>query len=372
MMSAAGIPTRADDITPEWLSEVLSGPDTTEPVRVRDVALVPIGTGQTGATYRASVRYDHDSYSERLGLPGTFAVKLPAQDEAVRERVALGYRAEHAFYTLAADHMKIPVPHCYHCEIDRGGIDFVMLLSDLAPAVQGDQIGGCTPAQARLAVEALAGLHGPSWCDPHWADLPGIALPRPDDATARGLGDLAAMAADLTLEKLGSRVGPDDRDTTRASTAAVTAWLGTEPDRFSLMHGDYRLDNMLFHPGPGPDPGRVTVVDWQTLGAGLPSRDLAYFIATGLLPQVRATAEAGLVQAYHRALLSFGVEGYDRQTCWRDYRLGMLQVPLLTVLGCAFASSTDRGDDMMLVMLQRGCQAIRELDSLELVKSAGP
>jgi hypothetical protein len=48
----------------------------------------------------------------------------------------------------------------------------------------------------------------------------------------------------------------------------------------------------------------------------------------------------------------------------------MLQVPLISVLGCAFAISTERGDDMMLVMLERGCQAIRDLGSLDLVTAS--
>ena len=47
----------------------------------------------------------------------------------------------------------------------------------------------------------------------------------------------------------------------------------------------------------------------------------------------------------------------------------MLQVPLITTLGCAFSISTERGDDMMLVMLERGCRAIRELGSLDLVRA---
>jgi hypothetical protein len=46
-----------------------------------------------------------------------------------------------------------------------------------------------------------------------------------------------------------------------------------------------------------------------------------------------------------------------------------LQAPLLTVLGCAFASTTERGDDMMMVMLARGCQALRELGSLDVVRA---
>ena len=108
------------------------------------------------------------------------------------------------------------------------------------------------------------------------------------------------------------------------------------------------------------------MVDWQTLGVGLPRRDLAYFTATSLLPAARAPSSTrNWSTAYHEELLGYGVTDYDRETCWRDYRLGMLQAPLLTALGCAFASSTERGDEMMLVMLERGCQAIRELGSLD-------
>ncbi|EHI14916.1 phosphotransferase family protein [Mycolicibacterium thermoresistibile] len=360
MSTVLSIPSGPAEVTPEWLSTVLSADGT--PVRVRSVDVVPIGTGQTGATYRLTVGYE----TERADLPPTFAIKLPAQDESVRERVALGYRAEHAFYTRVAAHMAIPVPHCYHCEIGGDGAEFAMLMADMAPAVQGDQIVGCSPAEARLAVTALAGLHGPSWCDPQWADVPGIAMPKPDDAAAEGLGEIAEMAADITIDKLGPRMRPEDRETTLTAMSMVTAWLRTEKSRFALMHGDYRLDNMLFD----PDRTRVTVVDWQTMGAGLPARDLSYFLGTSLLPEVRSEVERDLVEVYHRALRSHGVADYDSETCWRDYRLGMLQVPLLTVLGFAFAASTERGDDMMLTMLERGGRAIRELDSLELVNPA--
>ena len=43
------------------------------------------------------------------------------------------------------------------------------------------------------------------------------------------------------------------------------------------------------------------MVDWQTLGVGLPARDLAYFTATSLKPDLRASIEKDLVDDYHRA-----------------------------------------------------------------------
>jgi aminoglycoside phosphotransferase (APT) family kinase protein len=357
MSAVVSIPRYPGDVTTAWLSTALS--ERRAPIEVADVGVVAIGTGQTGATYRVTARYVTDPGD----LPQTFVIKLPAQDDAVRDRVAIGYRSECAFYATVADRVSVPTPQCFYCEITEDGLDYALLLSDQAPAVQGDQIAGCGEQQARLAVVALAGLHGPSWCDPLWLDLSGLAFPRPDEASARGLGDVAKMSADITLDKLGHRLSDADRETFADTMGLVTPWLFTERERFALLHGDYRLDNLLFDPGQS----WVSVVDWQTLGVGLPTRDLAYFTATSLNPQLRAAIEDDLVDDYHRALVGYGVTGYDRETCWRDYRLGVPQALLISALGFAFATSTERGDDMMVTMLQRGSQAIRDLGTLDLI-----
>jgi hypothetical protein len=357
MSAGVSIPRYPGDVTPEWLSAALS--ERRPPVEVSDVDVVAIGTGQTGATYRATARYATDPGD----LPQTFVIKLPAQDDTVRDRVTIGYRSECAFYATVADRVRVPTPQCFYCEITEDALDYALLLADQAPAVQGDQIAGCGEQEARLAVVALAGLHGPSWCDPFWLDLPGIAFPRPDEASAKGLGDVAKMSADITLEKLGDRMSAEDRETFTSAMGLVTPWLFAERDRFALLHGDYRLDNLLFD----PDRNWVSVVDWQTLGVGLPARDLAYFTATSLNSQLRLAIEKDLVNEYYRALSGYGVTGYDRETCWRDYRLGMVQALLISALGFAFATATDRGDDMVLTMLGRGCQAIRDLRTLELI-----
>jgi hypothetical protein len=347
------IPSSPGEVTRSWLAEVL---DTD----VLDVSVTPVGTGQTGATYRVTPTYAAD----RCGLPDTFIVKLPSQDEAVRQRVAGGYRCEFAFYTDVADTVAVPLPHCFHCEIDRDGADFVLLLSDLAPAVQGDQIAGCNAVEARLAVEALAGLHGPRWCDPRWLAFTGAMMPKLDADAAKGIGELAIMATDTTLGMLDERITAADRRTLCEAAALVSAWILLEPQRFSILHGDYRIDNLLFD----PERSKVTVVDWQTMSIGLPARDLAYFAATSLLPEQRAQTEHELVGAYREALQLHGVTGYDIDSCWRDYRLGMLQVPLITTLGFAFSAATERGDEMVLAMLSRGCRAIRELGTLDLIR----
>jgi aminoglycoside phosphotransferase (APT) family kinase protein len=357
MAPAAEIPSTPEQVSAQWLSGVLSRPG--HPVVVAAAEVTPIGTGQTGATYRVAVRY----LQPEAGLPHSFVVKLPAQDDAVRERVALSYRSEHAFYTEVADTVAVPLPRCYYCAIADDGGQFVLLLADMAPAEQGDQIRGGTAAEARLAAAALAGLHGPRWCDPDWLTFAGTVMPRPDEPTARGLGDITKLAAATTIEKIGDRMSAADRSTVLESADRIADWLLNAPDRYALLHGDYRLDNLLFD----PDRTRVTVVDWQTLAVGLPARDLAYFVGTSLRPEERAASERELVGVYHQALMGFPVSDYDAETCWHDYRLGMLQIPLITTLGFAFSAATERGDDMALVMLERGSRAIRELGTLELL-----
>lgn len=348
----AAIPTAPDEITAAWLASAL-GTD------VSAVEVAAIGTGQTGATYRITPTYPRPS-----GHPSTLIAKLPSQFPEVRARVALGYRAEHAFYTHAADTVSVPLPHLYRCEISEDSTEFVLLLADLEPAVPGDQIRGCDRAAAATAVEALAGLHGPRWCDPAWLSFAGITMPKADADFARGMGQLGHVALDATLAGIGDRMDARDRATLTESADLIEEWLLLHPDRFCLLHGDYRLDNILFH----PDTGAVTVVDWQTLTVGLPARDLAYFLGTSLESELRAQVESELVQAYHRRLTEYGVTDYAAVECWDDYRVGMLQVPLLTTFGYAFTAATDRGDEMMLAMIERGCRAIRHLDTLPLTR----
>ncbi|MFE6862443.1 phosphotransferase family protein [Nocardia sp. NPDC057668] len=348
--AAQPLPSTPEHITPEWLGSVLGE-------RISSVRIEPIGTGQTGATYRVTPTYEVPG-----SCPATLVAKLPSQEPGVRERVALGYRAEHAFYTRVADTVAVAVPEVYHCAISDDGSEFVLLVADLTPAVQGDQIRGCGAEDALLAVEALAGLHGPRWCDPAWLSFEGIAMPKADADFARGMGTLAGIALEKTLSGLGDRIGDADRAVLAAAADLIEPWLGLDADRFCLLHGDYRLDNLLFHPAGDA----VTVVDWQTLTVGLPARDLAYFLATSMTPEARERSEHDLVAAYHRRLREHGVRDFDFDRCWTDYRVGMLQVPMLITFGYAFTAATGRGDDMMLTMIERGCHAIRHLETISL------
>ena len=276
--------------------------------------------------------------------------------------MAGAYRGEVRFYQLLAPTVAIRTPACFHAEIAEESGDFVIVLEDLAPREQGDQIPGCTGDQARDAVVNLAGLHGPRWCDPTLAEVDTLTLNGPDEIAL--LLDMWEPTCELFLSGLGDLIPDEDAATLRACGTVIERWLLARSERFGLVHGDYRLDNLLFPPDGAPG---VVAVDFQTLSLALPARDLAYFVGTSLSVEDRRQHERELVAAYHTALTSYGVEGYSLEDCWDDYVFAMIQGPLVSIFGCAYGARTDRGDQMFAVMIARTCAAIRDLDTLALV-----
>jgi hypothetical protein len=289
--------------------------------------------------------------------------KFPAPDPDARSLASGAYRSELDFYRNVLPTVAVAAPSHLYSATNDDGSDFVLVMSDLAPAVQGDQLTGCGEAQARAALVNLAGLHGPRWCDPALDDLGFL------DVSEDGIALLEAIYGEATVrfvDLYGERLGPDDPALLADVAAAIGNWLRRSPERRSLIHGDYRLDNLMFDDRPGSDRP-VIAVDWQTVGVGLAGRDVAYFLETSLLPDDRRRHERSLVESYHSALVGHGVAGHPLDECWHDYRYGTLQGPLVTVLGAAYSQRTDRGDDMFVAMATRACEAIRDLGTLDLI-----
>jgi hypothetical protein len=322
---------------------------------VRAVTSEPIGTGQMGSCYRLAIDY------ERGKGPARLVVKLPASDPVSRAYGKWGYRCEVGFYHDVASRVSVRIPGCYFAAVTDEGDSFTLVLEDLAPAEQGDQIDGCTVVQARNAAVNVAGLHAPTWSDPSVAGLEWLIPMSPERADFTG-----AILKDATATFL-------ERYEVAAATADVLAqfaeryveWGTGRPEPFSLVHSDYRLDNLMFSPPDAAD--RVTAIDWQLVTIGLPLRDVAFMVGTGLHIQDRRAAERGIVSAYHEALVDLGIDDYDAQRCWDDYRFALFQGPLITVLGSLSAQPTERGDRMFTVMAERSAAAITDLDAFALL-----
>jgi hypothetical protein len=339
------------ELTPEWLTGALraAGLDG----RVGDVAFAPVGTGQMSSCYRLSLEYAAGD------VPQSLIAKLPSPDPQVRDAGATTYATEVGFYRDVAGTVAVRAPRCYGATVSDDGRSFVLLLEDMSPAEQGDQVAGCSVAEARAAVVNLAGLHGPRWCDPSLHAVEGLAPFGADGADGIGIG--FAMMVEPFIERYGTP--EDDAAVLRAFAPHVARWMQGRPERFALVHGDYRLDNLLFATDAGGPP--CTAVDWQLVSVGLPARDLGFFLGTGLRTDERAACERDLVADYHDALTGHGVVDYSFGECWDDYCYGLFQGPLITVLGAMIATRTERGDEMFAVMMERCCAALRDVGALD-------
>jgi hypothetical protein len=340
-------------ITPEWLTTALASAGVNAQVDI--VNYLPVGTGQMGSCYRLTISY------EAGDGPAQLVVKLPSTNPSSRSAAAAGYRTEVHFYQQLAPDLGIHTPRCWYADVSPDGHDFTLLMDDLAPSQQGDQVAGCTIDQARHAAVNAARLHGPTWNRPdlhrlNWL-IPSIA-------------DTAEMTAPFLAEATKTFVAryqlvPADAAVLEAFAERFVDWAIGRRTPFSLVHNDYRLDNLLFSPGGGDQP--VATVDWQVLTVGLPQRDLAFLLSTGLDPDLRRRHEKEIVSGYHDALRLHDIGDYTQAQCWNDYVYAQFQSPLITVLGAYVAHPTERGDRMFRVMAERSCAAIRDLDALTMI-----
>lgn len=153
---------RVADITPTWMTSVLqkAGHPAAE---VTDLTVAGVGTGQVADSYRVTPAYRDDGD----GAPGSVVVKLTPESDQSRAtgRDQASYVREVSYYQHLAPSVGVRVPHCLYGEVDATGTEFVLVLEDLGPATQGDQIAGCSVERCETVVDQAALLHGPRWDD---------------------------------------------------------------------------------------------------------------------------------------------------------------------------------------------------------------
>ena len=337
------------DLTVDWLSAVL-GRD------VSSFSVARIGTGQMSECYRLQLEYGDGEHG-----PRSVVLKVAAADPSSRQTgLAMGlYEREVRFYTDVAPGLGGPVASCHHAAYDGATGVFDLLLDDAAPAIVGDEIQGATADQAELAMRQLGLVHGPLLGDEALADAAWLNRESPVNQ-----GLMSALYAGF-IDRYADQVAPEHREVCDRFVAAFDAFMAGEgaSGRRGLVHGDYRLDNMLFGE-PGADRP-LTVVDWQTVTWGPAFTDVAYFLGCALPVEERRARYDGLLAAYHDALgTSSGVSLDDvREGVRRQSFFGVL----MAIVSPMLVERTARGDEMFMAMIARHCQHVIDADALSLL-----
>lgn len=352
-MTVLSVPLGAADLTAGWISAALA--EVSGGARVARVDPARIGLGNVADSYRLILEWDRPTTA-----PGSVIAKVPAADETSRAAgfATRTYELEVCFYSDLASSVWVNAPLCYLARFDAAAGAYVVLLEDLAPAEPGDQLAGCRPGDAAGAVAELAALHAPRWGDPSLLELAWLDRPSPD--AAAGTAGFVASLFPGFLDRYRDRLEPGVQALAERLVAALPAYLADRPRPWTVQHGDFRLDNLLF------GAPRVAVLDWQTVRIGPGLADLAYFIGSGLLPEDRRDAEKFLVASYRSALRHAGVE-LAPDECWDGYRRYAFDGLVMAIAASMLVARTARSDDMFMAMANRhGLQAI-ELGATEFL-----
>ncbi|CAJ1499179.1 phosphotransferase family protein [[Mycobacterium] burgundiense] len=361
--SSAPAPTTAADVTTGWLTRCLqqAGHD----VEVTDFRAQPIGNGMMAAAQRFTMTFT----GEAKTAPKTLVLKYAPDGEASRRTGRLGfgfagrpgfYEQEVRFYRDLAPKLEVRVPRSYAQWIAPECDQFVLLLEDIAPASPGDEFAALQPAELHGAMVNLAGLHAPLWNGPF---PEGDNLLKPPTAE-EGLRYQRIVARNI--EHFRSALGIEPRSATdrvlgRFVERADRWWVSAGRPK-SLVHGDYRPDNMLL---PTCGASRPVVVDWQTVSVAHSGRDLGGFLGASTPTDVRREHQHDLLRTYQARLAELGVTGYSAEDCLLDLRLGAFHGLQNNVSIARAVDMNERGWRLVTTWLDRLLATFDDLDSLD-------
>jgi hypothetical protein len=355
----------AEAFTPEWLTEALRSRHALSAGRVVTVTPSSLGEGfgLLGSLARLALAYDRPG----SGAPASLIAKFPAAAEMNRNlaRQYRVYEREYRFYREVAPTIATRVPRAYYLDFEPATGDAVILLEDLAPARVGDQLVEPAPDEVERAITEMVKLHVARWGKADGEELTWVPALR--DPIWQQVAATMELFWPSFQENFGHLVSPGIRAVGDAFAKNVVALLErlSEPPQ-TLLHGDFRLDNLFFATGPGEDP--PVVIDWQLVSRGKGPYDLAYFLSQSLEPARRAATEREILRQYHEALLAGGVTDYTLEDCLDDYRHAILLCMMYPIAaGGGMDLSNERGRALATAMATRSFAAIEAWDAGRLI-----
>jgi aminoglycoside phosphotransferase (APT) family kinase protein len=244
------------DALSQWLSanlEGFKGPLTVEMFK----------GGQSNPTYKLIT--PAQSYVMRA-KPGPVAKLLPSAHAIEREFAVMT--------GLAGTDVPVPRMHCLCTDESVIGRAFYVMECMQGRVLWDQSLPGMDPAERRAIYtemnRVISALHTVRFAERGLANYgkPGNYFERQigrwsKQYVASITQPIAAM--DQLMAWLPAHIPADARDETRVS----------------IVHGDYRLDNMMFHP---TEPRVIAVLDWELSTLGHPLADFSYHCMAWHIP----------------------------------------------------------------------------------------
>ncbi|QDC39420.1 phosphotransferase [Sphingobium fuliginis] len=267
--------------------------------------------GQSNPTYKLVTPGRH--YVLRRKPPGRLVKGAHAVEREARVLSALGSAG-------------FPVAHVHALCVDEGVIGTPFYVMDMVEGrifwdASFPQVASHDrPAYFDAMNETLARLHSLDYAAIGLADYgrPGNYFQRQIDRWSRQYLEDADAGRDRNMDRLvewlPAHIPPDDQT--------------------SIVHGDFRCDNMIFHP---TEPRVLAVLDWELSTLGHPLADFAYHammyrmpphIVAGLggmdIAALNIPTEAEYVASYCRRTGREAIPDYDFHVAFNFFRLAAI------------------------------------------------
>lgn len=228
-------------------------------------------TGQSNPTFL--IQTPSNSYVLRKKPPGEL---LPGAHKVDRE-----YQVQKALFS-AGFPVPEPLLHCTDAEVI--GTEFYVMEHVKGRIFRDLRLPGVSAAERAAlyvaAVEVLAKLHS--------LDLASMNL----EGYGKGSGYCKRQVS--TWTKQYNAAAHTDIPAMNQLSDWLMKNLPASDDKVTLIHGDFRMDNLIFHP---TETRVIAVLDWELSTTGQPLADFAYFLMPHYWPTyIKLTSTMGSLQ----------------------------------------------------------------------------
>eukprot|EP00903_Cladosiphon_okamuranus_P003387 g3385.t1 len=260
-----------------------------------------------------------------------------------------GYRCEHEMTRILPQVTGLRAPEFYHSDISDDNLKTAILMEDLSDrCVAGDQMQGASADQALASVSELMRVHKHFWNAPQLNRFDWTVERMPYHHPGQG----------VIKDRLADRLTVEQIQIVDDSMPHIDAWLEDKPANRTLIHGDCRVDNILFDLSAADAP-KAYIIDWANCRVGDAMSDVAYLLASSVKIDDRAACEQQALALYAEEMAEVD-PSYSLAQATEDYRRNITSSMFLTLLAAAFIPQTPHTDLLLETLIRRNCAAHKD------------